>query len=408
MTTAKELGLELEAKRKKLHEIFSEIKKEGANEERSKSFDELNAEVRDLGAKYDKLRDIEAAAAENDVALKGMNAPANIGNLDLGGKASAGQKSLGEMIFENAALKARLQTVGTGGTVAAHFDGVDVKTLMTTLAGFPPESTRNGRIVDLVQQRPVIADLISQTNTTMDTVKWIEETMYTNNATATAEGAAAPESALQFVERSAPVQKIATHIPVTEEQLADVPFIQTLVNERLLLMLRQSEDNYLLNGTGVSPQIKGLLNVAGLGNYAAVVGESISDAIYKGHAAVLNANGTAAYAATTTGVIIHPTTWAQIRLEKGADGHYIYGNPNQAQPDTIWGLPVVQSTYVPVKTIVVGDFKMYAQIARRTGITIEVGYINDQFIAGQQTIKVTERLAHLVYRANAFCRITLP
>ncbi len=408
MPNLKELGQELVAKRTKLAEALAESKKDnGVNftQEKYDAFQALHTEVNELGQKYTQIQKMDDVERENDAALKSMNAPSNL-VIDSTGRLQHEQKSFGDIIAETPQFKSIIANRGKGSAII-NIDGVDMKTLMTTLSGFPPPNNRTNTVIDAIQSQPVVADLISQTNTDLEVIKYMEESSYTNAVSPVVEGSALPESALSFVEKNFTVQKIGTFIPVTDEQLADEPMIRSIINERLLLFLRQKEEELLLNGTGAAPQIQGFLPFPGLGAYAQIAGETVSDAIYQAQLKVVTGAGAAMNAATVTGIVMNPVDWAKIRLEKDTQGRYIYGNPQDNVANTIWGIPIVQTVKIAAKTALLGDFRQYAQIARRTGITVEVGYINDQFLTGQQSIKITERVCQLIYRGNAFTKITL-
>src|SRR5690606_15436895 len=115
----------------------------------------------------------------------------------------------------------------------AAFDTIGSKTLMTTAAGWAPESVRAPGFVEAVTRPIQLLDIIPVFPISQEQYVYMEETTRTHSAAEKAEGAAFAESAFAFTERSSPVRKITDSLPVTDEQLEDVALIQGYINGRL-------------------------------------------------------------------------------------------------------------------------------------------------------------------------------
>lgn len=278
----------------------------------------------------------------------------------------------------------------------------EVKTTMTTTAGFAPYPPRLPRIVLTPLRRPVVADLIPNTPTGDPTIIWMEETTFTNNAAMVAQGATKPEAALAYTQRSTPVEKLAVTLPVTDEQLADVPQIRNLIDNRLTTMIQLVEETQLLTGNGSTPQLLGFLNKPSILSTAKAAGEDNPDAILR---AITNVDSVTGFA-NTSGIVMHPLNWLNIRLLRTTEGLYIWGHPSVEGPARLWGLPVVPTPAITQDTALLGDFALYSELFRRQTLVLDVGWINDDFTKNLRRIRLEERLALVIYRANAFSLVT--
>jgi HK97 family phage major capsid protein len=365
------------------------------------------AEYLERKAKEDELKGLKTS-------LRAVNRPL-MGGLDLGHDGAdlmsalglrAGQPSATDAfvksILENADFKRDFRPNRPFSIKLEDFDLrpvlAEAKTVMTTATGFAPASVRTGPNIAYAVRRPMISDMIPQDNVgAQNGVRYMEETTWTNNAAAVAEGASKPESAFAWTERTVTLEIIATTVPVTEQQLEDVPQIEAVLRNRLGTQIMLKEEDYLLNGTGTSPQIQGFLTKSGTLTQAAG-SDPTPDVILKAMTQVMTVGF-----ANPTGVVLNPTNYQNMRLLRTADGIYIFGSPAGPANVTIWGMEPIVTPAMTSGSGLVGDFRDYSHISRRKALTIDIGWVNDDFKKNQKTIRAEERLSLEVYRPTAFC-----
>jgi HK97 family phage major capsid protein len=398
----------LDAARKSLRDVFAEAG-DTLDMSKVKSVDgdsaavvewirTKNAEVDDLAQKVEGLEQVAKAAegvrgAESDAEAKARGGELGDGRPADGRNVEA--KSLGELFTDSVAYKGKRGSVGPEASL-----DIDVKALMTTATGWTPETTRTGKLVDFATTPIQVIDLIPGNTTSQSAVVYMEETTYTNNAAETAEGGLYPESALGLTEKSSPVRKIATFLPMTDEQLEDVPQARGYVNNRLPFMLRQRLDRQILVGDGTAPNLRGFLNTAGIQTQAK--GTDVTpDAFYK---AMVNVQVVGQ--ASPNAIVMNPLDWSTVRLMRTTDGIYIWGNPADAGPARMWGLPVASAIALPQGTGLVLD-TTFTELDTRRGIDVQVSNSHaDYFVHGQQAVRADTRVALVVYRPAAIATVT--
>lgn len=441
MATLKEKRDELEHKQKALADIFDKAKAKGQgqydfealDDSESKSFfgkaEDSKSRVKVVQEKNDALNSLvdeveELAKAESDFDTLGQRMEKSAkkithptGEEPKGEGKLALFKSLGELVADSVEYKEwgkrggldfKFEDMLASDALAmsAIFDTLQTKaaqfkTLMTTTAGYAPESIRIGGFVEDVTRPIQLLDIIPMGQTSYENVKYMEETTRTHAAAEKAEGGTYAESTFEFTERTSPVEKITDSLPVTDEQLEDVPFINGYINSRLLFGIRQRLDSQVLVGDGAAPNIRGIKNVVGIQTQAKGA-DPTPDAFFKAMTLV-RVTGRA----MPTHHIIHPTDWEQIRLLRTADGIYIWGSPSESGPERMWGLPVIQSEVDSAGTGYVGSFQpAWISLFEKRGVDMQVGYTGTQFVEGKRTIRADMRLAFVVFRPAAFCEVT--
>jgi len=396
----KELGEKIDAKGAQLHKIFADHPDMNMTAEEAASAKALNDELSDLGKEYDGLKALDDMRVINERRLTERGQAVRPEPVTAGTDPSKVVKSLGQQYTENSEY---LYYKGRSNPkFAVELPNVDMKTTMVEGGpGYAPANNRTNRVVLSALRAPMVADLIPQDSTDLQVIRWMEETTFTNNAAGVAEAAQKPESALAYTERTQLVEVIATFLPVTNQQLDDIPGMRSLIDSRLTLMLALAEENALLNGSGTSPQLQGFYTKSGIQTQAKATDPG-PDAIYKAFTKVRWTGF-----ANPTGVIMHPNDWQNIRLLRTADGIYIWGNPSEAGVERIWGVPVVVTSAATQGTALTGDFGLYSHISRKMGVRIDVSDShNDFFIKNLQAIRIEERLSLEIYRAAAFATVT--
>lgn len=396
---------EFEAKQDKLHLVFKEAGEdmdfskvktiEGDDKAKVEAVQKMNKELAALGEEIEKLVELENIGKADAAREAGLEAMGGVHIPELPGQKQA-PKSIGEMFVESKAFK------GYNGGNLGPVDtlDIDLKAVFETTAGWAPETIRTGLMVPIATRPIKVVDIVPSGRTDQAAIVYMEETTFTNTAAEVDEKGTKPEATLALTERSSPVRKIAVWIPVTSEQLEDVAGIQSYLNNRLTLMIRQRLDLQLLVGNGVAPNLMGLNNVVGVQTFV-LAGDQF-DAIYQAIKQVRTIGF-----AEADNVVMHPNDWQQLRLARTDTGLYILGNPSEPGPFRIWGLPVLESTAQTENTVLTGDFAGYCQLFEKKGIDIQISDSHDTyFILNKLAVRCEIRVAFPIYRPAAFCTVS--
>lgn len=372
----------------------------------AKAFDEVKAIAEDAVGKAKAGEELTAKIKETaDEALLKMNGlTEQVAGLEQkfargpGGDPEA-RKSLGERFVEDEGVKAWIESSPTKGKA-----DLKVKATLTTLTtdaagsvGDGMSPTRLAGIQPIPQRRLTIRDLLTPGQMDGNTIEYVQETGFTNNAGMVAEGAAKPSSDIKLELMSTSAKVMAHWMKASRQALDDVSQLRSMIDQRLIYGLAYKEEIQLLSGDGTGQNLLGIIPQATA--YSAAFTPASPSAIDSMRLAMLQA-ALAEYPAT--GHVMNPIDWARVELTKDTTGRYIIGNPQGGIAPTLWGLPVVATPAMTVDKFLTGAFRLGAQLFDRWAARVEVGYDSDDFIKNLMTILAEERLALAVYRPEAF------
>lgn len=249
-------------------------------------------------------------------------------------------------------------------------------------------------------RRLTIRDLLAQGRISSNSLEYVREELFTNNAASVAEKALKPESDITFSKQTANVKTVAHWIQASRQVMDDAPMLQSYVNNRLMYGLALEEERQLLNGDGSGDDLEGINHVAtaydtGLNDTGDTRADIIAHAIYQVTESEFSASG----------IILNPRDWHSIALLKDNEGRYIFGGPQAFTTNIMWGLPVVPTRAQAQGTFTVGGFDMASQVWDRMDATIEVSREDrDNFVKNMLTILCEERLALAHYRPTALIK----
>lgn len=270
-----------------------------------------------------------------------------------------------------------------------------------------------------LQQRPlVVRDLFDQRRTNSDIIDYAQQSAFESGADAVAKatavngvgltGGVKPQSSIDWERKQKPVTTIATFFVTTRQSLADSPVVEGLIDNQGRLMIQLAEEDQIISGDGVAPNLEGLMNtpgvqtldVSGSGAGAQLDAIRVARRLIRTGASRLQADG----------VILHPEDSEAIDLMKDDNGLYRGGNPvgNFTYNQPLWGLRRVESEGMGSAGVgIVGAFKAGGTVYERQGITVyTTDSHSDFFIRNLIAVLFEERIGLAVFFPSAFVIVT--
>lgn len=359
-----------------------------------KAHAQLSQETR---AKVDEL-----LTKQGDLQAHLQAAEQKLAKLENGGSGVAAERTIGQQLTENEEFQAWAQRPGARfsmGINAAIDSG-------SSSAGDLIVPDRVPGIVAAPLRRLTIRDLIQWGRTTSNSIEFVRELLFTNNAAPVSENPSGlkPQSNITFDADSVPVVTIAHWIHASKQVLADVPMLQSYIDGRLRAGLKLKEEDQLLNGSGVGLNIDGIYTQAT--NYVQPTGVSVANEtqIDRLRLALLQVE-LSEY--SPDAIVLNPVDWTNIELLKTTDNAYLFSNPRTTNAPGLWGRNVVTTTAIAQGDFLTGVFGggLAVQGWDRQDISLSIATQDDRdFVKNMVKLLVEERIGLTVFRPAAFVK----
>lgn len=379
-TELKNVASSFESKRSELAEMYGELKAKTEGNERiatsvKEAVDQALAKFNDLAT--------DVKALEQKAAQRAKERPDEA-------------KSYGQQFIESeAGQKVHSKARGVFAT--------EVKAVTTTTAGTGlVRSRRENEITNLLRERLVIGDLLTNIPVAENSVDYIVQTTRTNAAATVAETAAKPYSDYAWTEATVSTKVIAHLAKMSRQALDDAPRLAGEIDSEMRYGLGYVKERQYLYGNNTGANLHGIVpqatafSLTGLGyvpNALATRIDVLRLAILQVSIGLLPADA----------IVLNEIDWAMIELTKTTEGSYLMANPAGSVDARLWSLPVVVTPAMVAGDFLVGAFRAGATSYNRMSTEVLISTENtDDFEKNMATMRAEERLALAVKRPGAF------
>jgi len=340
-----------------------------------------------------KIKDLETKGEEVATLKAGIEeVAAKVLELETKGASNKETESLKSILESKKEDLARMKEK-SGASVQFVLKAAGTMALSTNTTGQIPQAERESGITRIVRRNPFILELVNVGQIMSNVWEWVEQKNADGGSAMTAEGAAKSQADFDLVVASANVKKVTAYIKVTKEMLDDVELMRSEIDQELTELIQLKIDDQLLNGTGATVNLVGINQNAtayAAGSFALAIPEPNNFDVLRTAINQVRVN-----LFEPTYIVMHPTDVTAMDLAKASDGHYVLPPFASNDGTIVSGIRVVANTGVAVDNFLVGDFTK-AGVRFKEGLTINVGYENDDFTKNLVTILAEARLVQRV------------
>lgn len=366
----------------------------------------------------------ERIAAQLEIEVRGQELDGGVDKLlgrmlDRDNAELVDNRSLGEQYADLDGVRSWLAggARGTSPVLTTEMDmrAVTNVTLGATSGGAltrPERLSRIGR--DFLDRRTFLLDLLPHIPVSQGAVEYVQDQTpladLVNIPAETAEGTAKPQAGPTFAVITEPIPTVAVWANVTRQTAADVPQVMGYLDNRLRYGLKRKSSAQALNGDGISPNIKGLLNRTGIVTYAPGAAEARFVSIRHGIRLMEDVE------AVPEIIMFNPADAELFDLSNATtaglhavmDNDVAGGAAGLAGPGarTAWGLTQVRSTAIAAGTACLIDPMGVAVLDRQMVSAYMTDSHASNFTSNILTLLLELRIGLALFDPKSVCKIT--
>ena len=269
--------------------------------------------------------------------------------------------------------------------------------------------------VELIGRRLLtIRDLISIRQTGSDLVHWVQQTSqldaadFVPEARGTVQGGQGgvdvagnkPWGYFDFEAKTADVKNIAALVAASERALEDVSQLRSLIDDELRDDLAEKMEDSIVSGNGSGESFVGIYNTPGVQAQAYDSDIFTTTRKAKTKARIIGRSRPTAW-------LMAPEDMETFDLAQDNEGRFYAGGPFNAGPQTLWGLPRVESEAATPGSPILADFRKAVLWDRQQATIAATNAHADFFERNLVAIRGEARGAFAITRPTAFVIVDL-
>jgi HK97 family phage major capsid protein len=347
------------------------------------------SQIKSLEEKVNALKSYDDSAIKEEV----VKVTALVEALKEQGKPLNPTKTLKEQLEEN---KGRLTAIKGGDNQKLVLKVVGDMSITGNVTGEVPQAQRLAGLNTIATRRPVFVDYMTRATASSNLISWVYQANKDGAAGGTSEGTAKNKIDFDLLVGSQQVVKRTALVRVTDEMIDDIDFIESEIRNELVKELLKDVEGTAFSGNNTPPAMNGVYTTAtafAAGTFAGTVDNpnSVDVLVVAMNQIMIAEQG------MPTHIFMHPSDVTALKLVKvtSTDKRYVERLSEIGGMLSMDGTPIVPTTLVTAGTFLIGDMSR-AYLFEKGGLSVEIGYNDDDFAKNFRTIRAEWRGATVV------------